>query len=279
VGVEGNKAKIKICEFSLAQVSSPEVKLHGECGAPLFMSPEMVSKSGYTTKTDIWSFGIIVYALLFGRFPFDCQKKDSYDMRITIASMTEVISFASSARLSLNCIAFAMSLLEKDPSIRPTASDALQKSYMTDVIAEEHLLGQKIADLRPMLEEVRKFRGFEHQETGEKSDIDDVLNRHQLAKHGIPLPKLKDVPVVVGAVSNLKAKDSAQKLGEAEKRFFACGSPDLAHSTMRIGKDNSVTALDKLEGRRALNGASSSWESSMRSLLSDGNMVVSTLSV
>lgn len=34
------------------------------------MAPEVLLKN-YTSKCDIWSFGIVAFALLFFRFPFD----------------------------------------------------------------------------------------------------------------------------------------------------------------------------------------------------------------
>jgi hypothetical protein len=130
-----------------------------------------------------------------------------------------------------------MALLDKDPNIRPPASEALEKTYMIEVITEQHMLGEKSADLRPMLDEVRKLRAFEYHEAAEKSAIDDVLNRHQLAKHGIPLPNLNDVPVVIGAASNAKARASAQKL---QKRHSFNEPMDLINCTMKIGQEKKL---------------------------------------
>jgi len=270
VGVEGDKATIKICEFTLAQISPPGVKLNGETGSPLFMSPEMASNSGYTTRTDVWSFGVIVYALLFGRFPFDYHEKDSHDMKLMVGLMAEPISFRSNVKLSVSCLAFVMALLEKDPNIRPPAYEALEKTYMIEVITEQHMLGEKTADLRPMLDEVRKVRAFEYHEATEKSAIDDVLNRHQLAKHGIPLPGLNDVPLVIGGASNAKARTSAQKL---QKRHSFNEPMDLLNCTMKIGQENSVTNLDKLDGtsQRHSFAASSSLRISVSTYCSDSD--------
>lgn len=33
-------------------------------------------QAGYTEKTDIWSFGVMAYALLFNEFPYGAQVRD-----------------------------------------------------------------------------------------------------------------------------------------------------------------------------------------------------------
>lgn len=45
-----------------------------DIGSPLYMSPEGMIDHIYGMKTDIWSFGIIIYELLHGCNPYGrCQ--------------------------------------------------------------------------------------------------------------------------------------------------------------------------------------------------------------
>jgi polo-like kinase 1 len=41
------------------------------CGTPNYIAPEILdNKIGHSYEVDIWSFGVIAYALLIGRPPF-----------------------------------------------------------------------------------------------------------------------------------------------------------------------------------------------------------------
>jgi serine/threonine protein kinase len=41
------------------------------CGTPNYIAPEILTGEGHSFQVDIWSFGIIMYALLIGRMPFE----------------------------------------------------------------------------------------------------------------------------------------------------------------------------------------------------------------
>ena len=44
------------------------------CGTPLYSSPELLKKKGYSYKVDIWALGVLCYELLMGRTPFHSKK-------------------------------------------------------------------------------------------------------------------------------------------------------------------------------------------------------------
>ncbi|KAL6227512.1 hypothetical protein ACLB2K_001469 [Fragaria x ananassa] len=69
---EGN---IKICDFGLSALPQHLHKdglLHTTCGTPNYVAPEILRRRGYNGATvDIWSCGVILFAILSGFYPFE----------------------------------------------------------------------------------------------------------------------------------------------------------------------------------------------------------------
>jgi serine/threonine protein kinase len=69
--VESEKS-IKIADFGMASLMRQSTLLQTSCGSPHYASPEVVSGTKYNgMMADIWSCGVILYALLSGKLPFD----------------------------------------------------------------------------------------------------------------------------------------------------------------------------------------------------------------
>jgi len=63
---------IKIADFGMASLMRKGSLLNTSCGSPHYASPEVVLGSKYDgMMADIWSCGVILFALLTGKLPFD----------------------------------------------------------------------------------------------------------------------------------------------------------------------------------------------------------------
>lgn len=63
---------IKIADFGMAALEINDRMLETSCGSPHYASPEIVAGKNYHGgPSDIWSCGIILFALLTGHLPFD----------------------------------------------------------------------------------------------------------------------------------------------------------------------------------------------------------------
>lgn len=69
--ISDDKKTIKICDFGFAKQYDINMKrVSTVCGSPLYMAPEIYQKTGYTNSADVWSLGIILYEMIFGKHPF-----------------------------------------------------------------------------------------------------------------------------------------------------------------------------------------------------------------
>lgn len=72
VKVQGGKIIITaIAEFGLSKVVLPEEITATELGT--YKSPEIIDERSYDCKTDIWSFGILLYVMMFGKEPHEVK--------------------------------------------------------------------------------------------------------------------------------------------------------------------------------------------------------------
>ncbi|RPI72334.1 MAG: serine/threonine protein kinase, partial [Ignavibacteriales bacterium] len=67
------KGKVKIVDFGLAKIKNVSKELTKESstlGTIKYMSPEQIRNQKVDQRTDIWSFGVILYEMITGKYPF-----------------------------------------------------------------------------------------------------------------------------------------------------------------------------------------------------------------
>ena len=63
---------VKIVDFGLSNLYKPGELLKTACGSPCYAAPEMIAGKWYDGgKSDIWSCGIILFAMICGYLPFE----------------------------------------------------------------------------------------------------------------------------------------------------------------------------------------------------------------
>lgn len=83
------------------------------CGTPMYMAPEMLFNKKYTNKADLWSFGIIMYEMLYGKNPFNSPKNI-----INLMDLIKLENIEFEKIYSNECISLLKSLLQIDPNNR-----------------------------------------------------------------------------------------------------------------------------------------------------------------
>lgn len=88
--LEKNFNGVKIIDFGLSNLySKPTDSLHTACGSPCYAAPEMIAGKPYNgLEVDIWSSGIILYAMLCGYLPFEDPDTDKLYKKIVKCQYT-----------------------------------------------------------------------------------------------------------------------------------------------------------------------------------------------
>ena len=116
---------IKLCDFGSSIILHGTEKDNSFAGSPEYASPEMITHDGHTFMTDWWSFGILIYELLYGNTPFyNVDKNRMFDL-ITTGSISypkfiqiEGEEKPRNYKVSDDAKSLINKLLEKDPGTR-----------------------------------------------------------------------------------------------------------------------------------------------------------------
>ncbi|KHJ96465.1 hypothetical protein OESDEN_03574 [Oesophagostomum dentatum] len=128
---------VKLADFGLTVRLTEEVSRRKSLvGTPHFMAPEIIEKSGYDCKVDIWSLGITAIEMAQGETPnSQVATKD-----VLAYTATHPPPSLDSKRWDPNFVVFVKVCLKKDPAKRPTAKGLMMESFITKAAKNSVLL-------------------------------------------------------------------------------------------------------------------------------------------
>ena len=72
-----SKKTLKLVDFGLGRFFDKGARIETACGSPCYAPPEMLSQKKYDPiKADIWSLGIVLFAMVAGYLPFDDENTE-----------------------------------------------------------------------------------------------------------------------------------------------------------------------------------------------------------
>ncbi|XP_019881345.1 5'-AMP-activated protein kinase catalytic subunit alpha-2 [Aethina tumida] len=109
---------VKIADFGLSNMMMDGEFLRTSCGSPNYAAPEVISGKLYAgPEVDIWSCGVILYALLCGTLPFDDEHVPTLFRKIK-SGIFPIPEYLNKSVISLLC-----QMLQIDPMKRATIED------------------------------------------------------------------------------------------------------------------------------------------------------------
>ena len=117
---------IKLCDFGVGKNYKKNEKLKDQCGTPAYIAPEILNnEEGYFgPPVDIWSSGVVLYAMLSGNVPFKANNIKDLHQLIINGQYNNIKDISNDARNLIKKI------LEVDPSKRINIEGILNHPWM-----------------------------------------------------------------------------------------------------------------------------------------------------
>jgi len=111
--------EVKIGDLGLAtKLNTAEERRTTICGTPNYIAPEIIDGkkggNGHSFEVDIWSIGVILYTLLFGRPPYEAKDVKATYQRI----LNNEYSFPENVAVSESAKDLIKAMLQRDPKSR-----------------------------------------------------------------------------------------------------------------------------------------------------------------
>jgi formylglycine-generating enzyme required for sulfatase activity len=145
----------KIMDFGLAKVrgSALITKEATTMGTAAYMSPEQARGKDVDHRTDIWSFGVVLYEMIAGQLPFKGDNEQAVVYSILNEGVEPLKKLRSDVSEELQQIVFRT--LEKDPKKRyQSAHEVLQ--HLKKLSDRDEGSGAKIVDARALLQLLKR---------------------------------------------------------------------------------------------------------------------------
>ncbi|XP_024942056.1 maternal embryonic leucine zipper kinase [Cephus cinctus] len=119
---------LKLIDFGLCAKPKGGMQSHlfTSCGSPTYAAPELILGNKYLgSEVDIWSMGVLLYALLCGFLPFDDNSIENLYKKILSGKYDEPSWLSSSSRRLIR------SMLQTDPNKRITIEELCNHPWIT----------------------------------------------------------------------------------------------------------------------------------------------------
>ena len=272
-----NKNNIKIVDFGLSNSYPKNELLTTACGSPCYAAPEMINgEKYYGLKADIWSSGIVLYAMLCGYLPFEEADNEKLYKKITEGKFKTPNFLSDSAKDFLHRI------LTTDPKNRITIPQMKKHPWFNlinpKINMSEGLLLDKV--IVPIDENIIYIMVNQYKFNGEEIRTNLLLNNHNHITTTYFLILNKKLRNGEKTIGNMKSKEFIKYIHSPinflshyqnnMKKIIQMRAKIVENKSKSIEKDNKYR---KNKDKNSTNGLSVGTESGSTGIMNAGSSI------
>jgi len=180
---------IRLIDFGLSKSCYPTCLFKTACGSPAYLSPEVISGNHYTSSTDIWAIGVVLYAIMTGHLPFEDNNENKLLNKIQV---NQVIYPSSIPMIAVDLLS---KMFKKNPNERIDIKSIIEHPWFQK---ESYLKVGEIAFANQTKDNPSFIEIFQNREKLMR-DINEYFRGGMLRK---PFQRRPSVPVIVPFIKN-----------------------------------------------------------------------------
>lgn len=218
------EGKIKLTDFGIAKLfgSADETAIGSIIGTADFMPPEQAEGKTVTVRSDLYSLGCVMYALLSGKAPFAGKSVPEVLYAVRYSSVPELYGVGSDIPKELAELIYQM--LEKDPAKRPPTA---------------LVVGNRLKAVQQALKGKPNLTGETKQSLGKPEQRAPLTSSTNIGKKLTSLDMEEDVNLTKDELSNLVSKESPTKRSDdTHEQATLVASPSALRRNILTGKED-----------------------------------------
>ena len=178
------KSSPKICDFGFAKYLYRKIKSYN--GTNRYTPPEIIKKIPYDgIKADIFSLGVILFALVFGKFGFELPLLKDSDYKY-IMNNSDIFwnKFPEAKNIPDDFKKLFFKMVSPVPKNRPTTKEILKNNWLKEIIdlgdntenletEINQVIHQRAVEIEKRLKEAIRLKEYNDQNKGNKSSGKD----------------------------------------------------------------------------------------------------------
>jgi len=123
-----NRGRVYVIDLGLCAFIEDNKLCRDWCGSDNYLAPEIVRRNPYNGfKADVFSTGVVLFALLFGVFPFENLRVNGVQNLRNLKAR-----FPSDVKVSTSAKELLLKMLEDDPEKRYSIADVLKHEWIVE---------------------------------------------------------------------------------------------------------------------------------------------------
>jgi 5'-AMP-activated protein kinase catalytic alpha subunit len=200
-----SKKNIKIVDFGLSNTYKENGLLSTACGSPCYAAPEMLSGKKYRgVDIDIWSSGIVLYAMLCGYLPFEDSNNQTLYKKIIKGE------FNTPKYLSNDAVDLLHKILNVDPEKRYNIDEIKAHPWFNKVNSKIYMSEGLLIDkyIIPFDEDIIKEMVDKYGYNEQNIKINLIINKHN------------NITTTYYLMLKKKVKSGKETIGDMNSKLF-----------------------------------------------------------